>query len=68
MEVLLSGEDETIQRFRRYMASNPAARYGWVEMSHDAIQVSEEYVEPFREIAANFGLEVQDPSATDRME
>ena len=70
VELSLSGADETIQRFRRYMASNPAARYGWVEMSEGAgaIQVSDDYVEPFREIAANFGLEVQDRSATDRME
>lgn len=60
MEVSVIGTDETKERFRRYMASNPAARRGWVQLDGgEAIEVSEDYVEPFREIAANFGLEVQ---------
>lgn len=55
----LRGEHQTKERFVQYMASNPAVRRGWVSLDADgeAITVADEYVEPFREIAANFGLE-----------
>ncbi len=59
MEFRVLGEEDTKNRFRQYLASNPASRRGWVDLSQDAVvDVTDEYVEPFREIAANFGLEV----------
>ncbi len=59
MEFRVLGEDDTKSRFRQYLAANPAARWGWVDLSQDAVvDVTDDYVEPFREIAANFGLEV----------
>lgn len=59
MEFRIVGEDETKERFRRYMASNPAARRGWIALDDpEMVGVSDDYVDAFREIAANFGLEV----------
>ncbi len=59
MQVSLRGEDHTQRRFLEYMASNPAVRNGWVTWDADSLlRVTDEYVDPFREIAANFGLEV----------
>lgn len=59
MEFSLWGEEVTKARFRQYMASNPAIRRGWVNLDgKDGIDVADEYVESFAEIAANFGLEV----------
>lgn len=63
MQVELGGDAETKERFVRYMASNPAARKGWVNLERPAIEVDEDYLAPFREIAANFGLEVMPPEA-----
>ncbi len=59
MEYRVFGSEETQERFRRYLASNPAARRGWIEMGEGPrVGVSEDYVDAFKEIAANFGLEV----------
>ncbi len=59
----VDGDPDTTERFRQYLLSNPAARRGWVQIEPEAIAVDDEYVEPFREIAANFGLDVRDPEA-----
>ncbi len=59
MECALVGNAADRERFCRYMASNPAASRGWVTLEgSDAVGVSQDYLESFREIAANFGLEV----------
>lgn len=59
MEYRVLGSEDTQERFRRYMASNPAAQRGWIEMGDGpGFGVSEDYVDAFKEIAANFGLEV----------
>jgi hypothetical protein len=68
MDFSVIGEEDTKERFRRYLASNPAARRGWVNVGDEGlIAVSEDYIDPFREIAANFGLEV-DPAEPEAMQ
>lgn len=69
MDLSVRGDDATVARFRRYMASNPAARRGWVGNldAPDAVTVDEDYIDAFREIAANFGLEVAQIDSTESL-
>jgi hypothetical protein len=61
MQLRVHGHDHTKGRLRQYLASNPAAREGWVSVdSPDRYWVHDAYVDPFKEIAANFGLVVTD--------
>ena len=65
MRLRIDGQDTTKARFRQYVSSNPSATEGWVEPLNDSdYQVTEDYVDPFNEIAANFGLTV-DPNLSD---
>jgi hypothetical protein len=62
MRVRVQGglDAETPRRFHEYVRSSPARHEGWVDPeSPELYQVSETYLEPFRELAANFGLTVQ---------
>lgn len=59
MEYSLVGDEGTKERFVQYMKANPAARNGWVTWDvGPEFSVQDDYTDPFREIAANFGLEV----------
>ncbi len=65
MQLRIDGLEQTKARFRQYVSSNPATAEGWVAPLNDTVyQVTEDYVDPFKEIAANFGLTV-DPNLSD---
>ena len=65
MRMRIDGLQTTKARFRQYVSANPAATEGWVEPLNDSdYQVTADYVDPFKEIAANFGLTV-DPNLSD---
>lgn len=60
-KVRLDGTNDTKERFQRYMETNPATRQGWVSVENvEDYQVTEDYLSPFREVAANFGLVVEE--------
>jgi hypothetical protein len=53
-------DPKTSERFHRYMGESPAHREGWVAAhSFDDYEVAEDYLDPFKELAANFGLAVE---------
>lgn len=62
MRVKIQGglDPQTEERFHQYMADSPARHEGWV--SPEALgtyQVTADYLDPFKEVAANFGLVVE---------
>ena len=53
-------DPETPRRFHEFMSESPARYEGWVSPeSTEFYQVSVDYLDPFRELAATFGLEVE---------
>ena len=57
VHVRIDGIEDTKSRFLRYVKSNPAAERGWVAPENESVyQVTDDYLDPFKEIAANFGL------------
>lgn len=53
-------DPKTSERFHRYIGDSPAHREGWVAAhSHEHYEVAEDYLDPFKELAANFGLAVE---------
>lgn len=69
MRVKIKGavEASTSERFHRYIGDSPAHREGWVNIEGvDQYQVTDDYLDPFKEVAANFGLAVEPvPEGTD---
>ncbi len=62
MRVKIKGaiEATTSERFHRYIGDSPAHREGWVNIEGvDQYQVTDDYLDPFKEVAANFGLAVE---------
>lgn len=67
MRVKIQGglDPKTEERFHQYMADSPARHEGWVtQEALDTYQVSADYLDPFREVAANFGLVVETDQGT----
>lgn len=68
MRVKVKGavDPATSERFHRYMGESPARREGWVQPeSVEHYQVTADYLDPFKEVAANFGLVVEPVGAAD---
>ena len=68
MRVKVKGavDPATSERFHRYMGDSPARREGWVQPeSVEHYQVTADYLDPFKEVAANFGLAVEPVGAAD---
>ena len=57
VQVRIDGIEDTKARFFRYVQSHPVTERGWVEPENESVyQVTNDYLDPFKEVAANFGL------------